>query len=194
MPETEKKESRDLQADSKLVMQDLLSWNPLRHSLDPPVSDFTNAAGVPPEEVLSILTNWHNQGLVFSKIPNDNFAGDGVETCWRLNWNGYMAVRDRTDQGGEPVVPPAILNSISPNTGVRATTVTVTATGSNFDQKSYISVPGAANVGTSTLVSETELTADVQLPNAPGTLNVTVIDQTWGTETDPQPFTVTPNI
>jgi hypothetical protein len=181
----EKKQTRDLAADQQLVMQDLVTGELLRHSLDPPVSDFTNAAGVPPDEVLSILNNWHNQGIVFSKIPNDNFDQDGVSTCWKLNWNGYMSMRAR-GQG----TPTPVLTSISPASGVKATTVTITATGSDFSPDSYISVPGA-DVGTTNYVSDTQLMAETNLPNVPGTLQVTVVDETWGTVTDPQPFTVT---
>jgi len=180
----EKTAERDLAADQALVMQDLLTGKALRHSIDPPVSDFTAAAGVPADEVLSILNNWHNQGLVFNKIANDDFEQDGVPTMWRLNYNGYHTVKD--------LATPPTLTAINPNTGAKNTTVTITATGTGFDDTCNISMPDA-NVLSNAYVSDTELTAEVELPlPPPGPINVTVVNRTWGTETDPLPFTVTP--
>jgi hypothetical protein len=176
-------ELRDLQSDMQLVMKDLLTGQEMRHSLDPAVSDFTNAASVAPDQVLSILTNWHNQGLVFSKIPNDDFYADGVQYKWKLNWTGYLSARDLS-------APVPTLTSIAPATGTVDTTETVVATGTNFDAASYIAVEGA-NVQPTTFDSATQLTADVDLPSTAGDLAVTVVNNTWGTTTDPQTFTVT---
>jgi hypothetical protein len=187
-PETqEEKALRDLQSDMQLVMKDLLTGQEMRHSVTPAASDFANATGgaVAPSSTLSILTNWHNQGLVFSKIPNDEYATDGVQYRWKLNWNGYLAARDLTG-------PVATLTSISPTAGVQNTQVTITATGTEFDSHSFIAVDGGAVVMNQQFVSATELTADVVLPvtDVDLTLNVTVNNQTWGTVTAPQSFTV----
>jgi hypothetical protein len=185
--QTETVEPRDLASEMPAVMKDLLSGKSLRHSITPAVSDFTNAtaAAVPPADTLSILTNWQAQGIVFSKIPNDNYGVDGVQYLWKLNWNGVQSVK------GTPAAPVATLTSIAPTTGVHATQVAVTATGTEFDTDSVISVDGGATVGLTTFVNETSLTAEVTLPAAAGTVNVSVKSHLWGTTTASQPLTVT---
>jgi hypothetical protein len=176
----------------QLVMQDLLTGQEMRHSIDPPVSDFTNAASVDPSEVLSILTHWHSQGMVFGNIINDNFAQDGVANLWKLNWNGYLTAKDLTPpEGGiEEPPPPLTLTSISPTSGPNTTTVTITATGTGFSPVAYIAVQNAT-VGPTTYVDETQISADVDLPDTPQTVQVTVIDSATDEVTSPQDFTVT---
>lgn len=183
-PETqEEKALRDLQSDMQLAMVDLLTGLEMRHSVNPAASDFTNAAAVDPDELLSILTNWHNQGIVFSKVPNDDFATDGVQYRWKLNWNGYLAARDLS-------APVAVLTSISPTSGKKSTTVTITATGTTFDETCYIA--SRASMSAQQFISATQLSADAALGNTTGPMDVVVCSQRWGTITDPQTLTITP--
>jgi hypothetical protein len=89
-------EVRTIPPNQALEMQDLATRQALRHSLNPPVSDFTKAAGggVPPQDTLNDLLAWQAQGLVFSRIPNDTFATDGVQYRWRLTATGVIWCRD----------------------------------------------------------------------------------------------------
>ena len=189
MPE-EQETTRDTQGDQALVMQDLLTGRALRHSLEPPVSDFTVAAGVPPEEVLTILTQWQNQGLVFSHIANDDYASDGVANLWKLNWNGYLSVKDRIGDDGEPIAPPLVLETLNPDNGLYSETVNVSVIGSGFDQSCY-ALAAPADVLSTVFVSPTELTATLALPAEPQTIQVTVGNQVKSTASNPLPFEVT---
>jgi hypothetical protein len=82
----------DLTADQSSALQQLLDGGPLRHSIDPPASDFTGVTDA--NAWLSQLLQWQSAGIIGNWVPNDNFAVDGVRTRWRLGVNGLMMCGD----------------------------------------------------------------------------------------------------
>ena len=72
---------------SELILGELGSLKPMRHSFNPPVSDFVSP--VPPTETMNYLTVWQKQGVVMV-VGNDGYSHDGVENAWELTAYGYM--------------------------------------------------------------------------------------------------------
>ena len=160
-----------------------MSWGPLATSnpvTGDPLSNYGPAAG---SSVINFIPNAGTAAANYAAAPSVDFYGNARK--------GNNAVDAGAVEFASTVAAPT-LTSISPNTGLRGTSVNVTLTGTNLTGAFLISVTGPGiTISNLVVVSDTSVTATFTIANlAPATAR-TVRVSTPGGLTNPVTFTVT---
>jgi hypothetical protein len=158
-----------------------MSWGPL--SMTNPVSNegLSNYGPAAGSSVINLIPS--SATVNYNAAPSIDFFGNARK--------GNNAVDAGAVEFVSTVAAPT-LTSISPNTGLRGTTVPVTLTGTNLTNAFLITVSGAGvTVGNLTVVSATSVTATFTIANGAPVTARTVRLSTPGGVSNTVPFTIT---